>query len=185
MLLYGREHIETLRARVLLAEVHAAQRNNAVLHEELLQLLPAAREVVTQEPELLVRVLKAQTDLAIEEGRFDEGEAPVREAFELAQRTLGPRHPTTVGASTLLAEAVMFADGPPDAVMKEAQRGLDFALAAYDGREDSPRVIQMRDVHLRALDAWAATTKPSPKAIGSSPARPKRSAQRAVPSPTQ
>ena len=152
MLLYGREHIETLRARVLLAEVHAAQRNNAVLREELLQLLPAAREVVTQEPELLVRVLKAQTDLAIEEGRFDEGEAPVREAFELAQRTLGPRHPTTVGASTLLAEAVMFAGGPPDAVMKEAQRGLDFALAAYDGREDSPRVIQMRDVHLRALD---------------------------------
>jgi eukaryotic-like serine/threonine-protein kinase len=153
VLLYGREHVETLRARVLLAEVHAAQRNNAALREELPKLEPAARKVVAQEPELLVRVLKARTDLAIEEARYDDGEAPVREAFELAQRTLGPRHPTTVGASTLLAEAVMFAGKPPDVVMKEAERGLEFALAAYDGREDSPRVIQMRDVHIRALDA--------------------------------
>jgi serine/threonine-protein kinase len=153
VLLYGREHIETLRAQVLLAEVHAAQRNNATLREELPTLEPAAREVVAQDPELLVRVLKAKTDLAIEEARYADGEAPVREAFELALRTLGSKHPTTVGASTLLAEAVMFAHGPPDAIMQEAQRGLDFALAAYDGREDSPRVIQMRDVHIRALDA--------------------------------
>jgi serine/threonine-protein kinase len=152
VLLYGREHIETLRARVLLAEVHAAQRNNATLREELPTLEPVAREFVAQEPELLVRMLKAKTDLAIEEARFSDGEAPVREAFELALRTLGPKHPTTVGASTLLAEAVMFGRAPPDAVMKEAQRGLDFALAAYDGRADSPRVIQMRDVHIRALD---------------------------------
>lgn len=152
VLLYGQEHIETLRARVLLAEVHAAQRNNAALREELPKLEPAARKIVVQEPELLVRVLKAQTDLAIEEARYDEGEAPVREAFELALRTLGPRHPATVGASTLLAEAVTFSDATPEATMAEAQRGLDFALAAYDGREDNPRVIQMRDVHLRALD---------------------------------
>ncbi|HKU14975.1 MAG TPA: serine/threonine-protein kinase [Steroidobacteraceae bacterium] len=149
---YGREHIETLRARVLLAEVHAAQRDNAALARELPQLLPAARAVVGQDPELLVRVLKAQTDLAIESARFDDAEAPVREAFDLAQRTLGPRHPTTVSASTLLAEAVMFSTAAPEAVMDEAQRGLDFALAAYDGHEDSPRVIQMRDVHVRALD---------------------------------
>ena len=153
VLLYGQEHIETLRARVLLAEVHAAQRNNAALREELPKLEPAARNVVAQEPELLVRVLKARTDLAIEEARYDEVEAPVREAFQLALRTLGPRHPTSVAASTLLAEAVMFSSAPPDVVMKEAQRGLEFALAAYDGREDNPRVIQMRDVHIRALDA--------------------------------
>jgi serine/threonine-protein kinase len=153
VVLYGREHIETLRARVLLAEVHAAQRNNDTLREELATLEPAAREVVAQEPELLVRVLKAKTDLAIEETRYADGEAPVREAFELALRALGPKHPTSVGASTLLAEAVMFAGRSPDEVMQEAQRGLDFALAAYDGREDSPRVIQMRDVHIRALEA--------------------------------
>jgi hypothetical protein len=157
VLLYGQEHVETLRARVLLAEVHAAQRNNAALREELPQLLPAARAVIAQEPELLVRVLRSQTDLAIEESRFDEAEAPVREAFELALRTLGPRHPTTVAASTLLAEAVMFGGAPPEVVMKEAQRGLDFALAAYDGREESPRVIQMRDVHVRALEVMGRT----------------------------
>ena len=156
-LVYGQEHVETLRARVLLAEVHAAQRNNAALREELPQLLPAARKVVADEPELLVRVLKAQTDLAIEEGRYKECEAPVREAFELALRTLGPRHPTTVGASTILAEAVMFAGASPEVFMAEAQRGLDFALAAYDGRENSPRVIQMRDVHLRALEQVGRT----------------------------
>ncbi len=157
MLLYGQEHVETLRARVLLAEVHAAQRNNAALRQELPQLLPAARKVVADELELLVRMLKAQTDLAIEEGRYKEGEAPVREAFELALRTLGPRHPTTVGASTLLAEAVMFAGASSEVVMAEAQRGLDLALAAYDGRENSPRVIQMRDVHLRALEGMGRT----------------------------
>jgi eukaryotic-like serine/threonine-protein kinase len=151
ILLYGEKHVETLRARVLLAEVHAAQRDIAALREELPKLLPAARAVVAQEPELLVRVLKAQTDLAIEEGRFDAGVAPVREAFELASSTLGPRHPTTVAASTLLAEAVMFSGAPDEAVMAEAQRGLEFALAAYDGRENSPRVIEMRDVHQRAL----------------------------------
>ena len=157
ILLYGQEHVETLRARVLLAEVHAARRNNAALREELPQLLPAARKVVADEPELLVRVLKTQTDLAIEEGRYKESEAPVREAFELALRTLGPRHPTTVVASTLLAEAVMFTGASNEVVMAEAQRGLDFALAAYDGRENSPRVIQMRDVHLRALEGMGRT----------------------------
>ncbi|HEY7641255.1 MAG TPA: serine/threonine-protein kinase [Steroidobacteraceae bacterium] len=151
--LYGQEHLETLRARVLLAEVHAARRNNAALRQELPQLLAAARAVVAQEPELLIRMLKAQTDLAIEESRFDEGEAPAREAFQLALRTLGPRDALTVGASTLQAEAVMFSRAPPEVVLAEAQRGLDFALAAYDGREDNPRVIQMRDVHIRALDA--------------------------------
>ena len=150
-LLYGREHVETLRARVLLAEVHAARRDNAALRAELPDLLSAARKVATEQPELLVRVLKAQTDLAIEEGRNKEGEAPVREAFDLALRTLGPKHPTTVAASTLLAEAVMFSSAPDETVMVEAQRALDFALAAYDGRENSPRVIQARDVHLRAL----------------------------------
>ncbi len=153
VLLYGQEHIETLRARVLLAEVHAARRNNAALRQELPPLLAAARRVVAQEPGLLVRVLKAQTDLAIEESRFAEGEAPAREAFQLALRTLGPRDPLTVGASTLQAEAVMFGRAPPEVTMAEAQRGLDFALAAYDGREDNPRVIQMRDVHIRALQA--------------------------------
>jgi serine/threonine-protein kinase len=155
VLLYGEEHVETLRARVLLAEVHAAQRNNDALRQELPRLEPSARKVIAQQPELLVRVLKAKTDLAIEEARFDDGVAPVREAFELALRTLGPKHPTTVGASTLLAEAVMFGDAPPEDIMKEAQRGLEFALAAYDNREDNPRVIQMRDVHIRALDAVA------------------------------
>jgi eukaryotic-like serine/threonine-protein kinase len=153
LLLYGQDHVETLRARVLLAEVHAARRNNAALRAELPALLSGARKVVTQEPELLVRVLKAQTDLAIEESRFDQGEAPVREAFQLALSTLGPRHPLTVAASTLRAEAVMFGGATPEATMAEAQRGLDFALAAYDGREDNPRVIQMRDVHIRALEA--------------------------------
>jgi len=153
VLLYGQEHTETLRARVLLAEVHAAQRDNDSLRKELPTLETAAREVVAQEPELLVRVLKAKTDLAIEEARFEDGAAPVREAFELALRTLGPKHPTTVGASTLLAEAVMFSGAQPELIMKESQRGLDFALAAYGGREDGPRVIQMRDVHIRALEA--------------------------------
>jgi eukaryotic-like serine/threonine-protein kinase len=151
-LLYGPDSLETLRSRVLLAEVHSARRDNAALHRELQKLLSLARSVVTQEPELLVRALKIQTDLAIEEGRFAEAESPVREALALAERTLGPHHPTTVSASTLLAEAVMFAGAPADVVMEEAQRGLDLALAAYNGRKDSPRVIQMRDVYVRALD---------------------------------
>jgi hypothetical protein len=112
VLLYGQEHTETLRARVLLAEVHAAQRDNDSLRKELPTLEPAAREVVAQEPELLVRVLKAKTDLSIEEARFEDGEAPVREAFELALRTLGPKHPTTVGASTPATSVVETAPRP-------------------------------------------------------------------------
>jgi tetratricopeptide (TPR) repeat protein len=158
-LLYGREHVETLRARVLLAEVHAARRNNAALRDELAHLLAAARKVVAEQPELLIRVLKTQTDLAIEEGRNQDGEAPVREAFELALRTLGPRHPTTVATSTLLAEAVMFGNAPAEILMEESQRALDFALAAYDGRENNPRVIQARDVHLRALESMGRTNE--------------------------
>jgi tetratricopeptide (TPR) repeat protein len=156
-LLYGRDHVETLRARVLLAEVHAAQRDNAALREELPQLLPVARKVAEQHPDLLVRVLRAQTDLAIEEGQTKGCDAPVREAFELALRTLGPKNPTTVVTSTLLAEAVMFTNPPDEVIMVEAQRALDFALAAHEGRENSPHVIRARDVHLRALEYLGRT----------------------------
>src|SRR5262249_53049707 len=95
---FGPGDRETLRARVQLAEVHAAQRNNAKLRPEVAELLPRTREVVDREPDLLVRMLKASADLAIEEARFGEGEAPATEAFELARVRLGERHPLTVAA---------------------------------------------------------------------------------------
>jgi eukaryotic-like serine/threonine-protein kinase len=148
---FGPVHRETLRARVLLAEVHAAQRDNAKLRPEVAELLPLARAAAGDEPDLLVRMLKASADLAIEEGRFPEGAAPAQEAFQLARTRLGETHPLTAAASTLYVEALLFAGAPVDQQLAEARRGLDLALAVSGGHPDSPRVIQMRDVYVRIL----------------------------------
>ncbi|MEO8019420.1 MAG: serine/threonine-protein kinase [Pseudomonadota bacterium] len=147
----GATSLATLRARVVLAEVYAARRDNPKLRAELAEVLPRARTAAHEHPELLVRALRASSDLAIEESRFAESLAPAREAFELARRRLGERDWLTVGASTGLVEAELFARVPTDEQLREAERGMRLVLAATGGREDSPRAIQMRDIRVRIL----------------------------------
>jgi serine/threonine-protein kinase len=149
--LYGPAHEETLRARVVLAEVHAARRDNARLRPDVDELLPRARAVSGAHPDLLVRMLKVSADLAIEESRYADAAAPAEEAFRLSQARLGERHHLTVLASTLYVEALMFARAPLEVLMAEGRRGLDLALEVSGGQPDSPRVIQMRDVYVRIL----------------------------------
>jgi serine/threonine-protein kinase len=147
----GPLHEDTLRARVVLAEVYAAQRDNPALRAELDTLLPQIRAAGARYPDLLARSLRASSDLAIEEGRFADGAAPAAEAFEVARTRLGPMHPVTVAVSTAYVEALLFSSAPLEQSMREADRALKLALDSSDGREDSPRVIQIRDVRVRLL----------------------------------
>jgi eukaryotic-like serine/threonine-protein kinase len=147
----GPEHVETLRARVLLAEAYAAQRDNPRLRAELDSLLPLLRLHAGAVPELYARALRSSGDLAIEEGRYDEAAAPMREAFALARRELGERHPVTVTLSTAYAESLIFAQAPIAEQLREADRALALALAVSEGNENSPRVLQMRDIRVRML----------------------------------
>ena len=146
---FGADDERTLRARVQLAEVHAAQRDIGNLRPEVAELLPMTRAAGI--PDLQVRMLKASTDLAIEESRYAEGAAPAQEAFELARSQLGETHPLTVAASTLYVEALFFAQAPREKLVSEADRGLALALAVSGGQEASPHVLQMRDVYVRII----------------------------------
>ena len=150
-LTYGPDQVETLRARVLLAEVHAARRDNAALGKDVEELVPRTRALAAAHPDLLVRMLKASADLAIEETRYADALAPAGEAFRLASARLGAHHSVTVAASTLYVEALLFANGPVEPLVAEARRGMDLALEAGGGHADNPRVIQMRDVYVRVL----------------------------------
>ena len=148
---YGRDHVRTLRLRVLLMDVSSSRRDSAALQRELDQLLPLVRSLGNDEPELLVRVLTNSAHLAFEQGRPVEAEAPAKEAFELSARELGAHHPLTVAASSLLAESYVFGDRRVDVVLAETQRALELALEAHQGRADHATVIRMREVRGRAL----------------------------------
>jgi hypothetical protein len=121
------------------------------LRAELATLIPLARaQVADAEP--LIRALKNQGFLAFTEGRTEEMAAPVREAFEIGRKKLGEHNPLTVEASTSLAESYLVSfKAPREEMLKETERGLKFALAAYGEQSDHAQVIRSREVRARAL----------------------------------
>ena len=98
-----------------------------------------------------MRALENRAKLAIEEVRRDEAIRDARAAFELARKRLGERDPRTVTSAVLLAEAHQYGDRDVAQALREAERGLQFALQAFGGQADHPHVIYARDVRGRAL----------------------------------
>ncbi len=151
--IHGETHLHTVRARVMLADVYNARRDTDKLGAQLEELLPLAQAVEQQDVEPLVMLKIYSGDYEIERGQYKAATLAASEALELARGRLGDRHPLTVQASTLRAEAMHFevqGTGSMQAV-EDSDRGLAFALAAYPDRPDHPQVLYMRNVRGRAL----------------------------------
>ena len=81
-----------------------------------------------------MRALENRAKLAIEEVRRDEAIRDARSRLRAARKRLGERDPRTVTSAVLLAEAHQYGDRDVAQALREAERGLQFALQAFGGQ---------------------------------------------------
>ncbi len=148
---FGGDDAYSLQARVLLAEVKSVRRDAAAAREALRELVPAARRHIERNPEILVRALKLESDVAIELGEFDRMRGPVREAVSVARAQLGRDHPLTDAVCALLAETYVLRTDDIDEMLRETDTALRDTLASHPDRPDHAQVLRMREIRSRAL----------------------------------
>ncbi len=153
------EHPQRLRARLLNAEVYFARGRDRELGEALEQLMPSLERGERTQPADLVRALECRARLALEEVRPEAGRRDAQRAFELALARLGERDGRTVDSAVLLAESYQYGERDFERALQEAERGLSFALRAYEGQPAHPHVIAARDVYGRALCRAGQSTR--------------------------
>ena len=141
---------QTLRARVLMAEVDRFRGRTEKQGENLATLLPLLRRDPAASPEDLVEALANKAHLAIDEGRFGEAEAAAKEAFEVSAAKFGERHPYTVALTGLMAISYL-RNQKPDLAMEAAERRyrLNFELHGHNPKD--PRIIDARAGYAGAL----------------------------------
>jgi serine/threonine-protein kinase len=149
--LYGPGHARTLQLRALYTDVLTNRGDTDALARELSELNRLTRGREDVDAESRVRLLKNRANLAFETGDYDQAAPRAREAFELALRTLGPRHALTVTASSLLAEAQVFGFKDLNEMLADTERGLQFVVTAYPDQPTHSQIIRMREVRGRAL----------------------------------
>jgi serine/threonine-protein kinase len=141
-------HYETLRARVLMAQIHRYRGRTKEARAELDQLVPLLRERTSADVKDLVVGLESQALLAIDEGKYDEAVSVAREATELGVAKLGERHSETAASSIILALAYVAAK-KPELALDAAELAQRRALAAHGSKH--PRIIEATSVYGRAL----------------------------------
>jgi eukaryotic-like serine/threonine-protein kinase len=145
------DHVQRLRARLLHTDVLFARARGPELRAELEALIPRLEAQAQSQPADLVRALENRARLALMEVKPADGLRDAQRAFYLAQARLGDQDGRTVDSAVLLAEAYQYGPRDAKASLREAERGLSFALAAYIGQPNHPHVIYARDVFGRAL----------------------------------
>jgi len=148
---FGGSDAYSLQARVLLAEIRSVQRDAAGARAALVEIVPAARVHLESHPEILVRALKLQTDVAIELGEYDKARAPVSEAVAIGKARLGPAHPLTEAVAVLLAESYIYQNDSPDESMRAIEATLAETRALHPQRPDHPQILRMREIRARML----------------------------------
>jgi serine/threonine-protein kinase len=146
----GADHLETLRARVLLTPVYRFRGQTKEMGTELDRLLPLLRAKPAAFAEHLVVALKNKAHLEIDEGRYAEAERAAREALDVGIERLGDRHPETVAAFLMVALTYQFSRSA-EAALLASERAYRIAIAAYPGMARHPRVIEGRLLYGRAL----------------------------------
>jgi serine/threonine-protein kinase len=147
----GPAHLQNLRARLLLTDVHRHRGNTREMREPLAALIGQLKPIAEERPEEYVRALMNTAHMEIDDGRPDAAIRAAAEAFALAAARFGERDPRTVDASTLLAESQQYETLTPQAALAAAERGMRFAEAARRDQPAHPQVIYMREVYARAL----------------------------------
>jgi tetratricopeptide (TPR) repeat protein len=141
-------HPETLRARVMMAQIHRYRGRAAEARAELDQVVPVLRERAAIDVKDLVVSLESQAMLAIDEGKYDAAVSIAREATELSTLRLGERHAETAASSIILALAYVYAK-QPQLALEAAELAQRRALAAHGSKH--PRIIEATSVYGRAL----------------------------------
>jgi serine/threonine-protein kinase len=146
----GRDHPQTLRARVLMTPVRRFQGRTIEMRAELAQLLPILRATRGPLTEDLILALRNQAHVEIDEGRYQEAERAAQEAVEASLGTLGTEHPETVAALLMRAYAYQFSR-PADAALAVSEDAYKAALRVFHDQPNHPRNIEGRLLYGRAL----------------------------------
>ena len=150
---FGGADAYSLQAQVLLAEIKSVRRDAAGAREALRLLLPAARGLQETNPEILVRALKLQTDVAIELGEYENLRASAGEAVSVAKARLGSDHPLTEAVAVLLAETYVYDPQSDAEALRAIEAILDEMRALHPLRPDHPQILRLREIRARMLDS--------------------------------
>ncbi|HSB19941.1 MAG TPA: protein kinase [Anaeromyxobacteraceae bacterium] len=146
----GALHPMTLRARVALLEPRRMLGKTRELQEEIAALSPHLERIARESPRDRIKVVEHEAHLALDEGRYADGERFAREAFDLAAQALGERDEYTGALSGLLSVAYSFTHKRAEA-LEAAERALRSALAVHDDDPRHPGVVDARMSHGHAL----------------------------------
>jgi serine/threonine-protein kinase len=146
----GESDPQTLRARVLMAEVHRIRGRMSEARIELERLAAVLQPREAELAEDVVLALKSQAYLEQELGRYEASESLTQRAVEIATRRLGDQHPETVGALLARAYIYQFSRGPAMA-LEAAEQVYQTAKVVYRDQPRHPRIIEGHLVYGRAL----------------------------------
>jgi serine/threonine-protein kinase len=146
----GENDPQTLRARVLMTQVHLIRDRLDEARAEFDRLAAFLRPREDVLAEDLVLALKNQAYLEQEGGRYEVAEALTQEAVDIGMRRLGREHPETVGALLARAYVYQYSRGPASA-LEAAERAYRMAAVVYADFPRHPRIIEGQMVYGRAL----------------------------------
>jgi serine/threonine-protein kinase len=150
--LFPPDHIEVLRARLLLAD---ALRFRNALDEMRTELVEVRRVLAPQQHEYPRDYLSSQsalTALEIEAVRYEAAVASAREGVSVAKRYFGANSIEYGRALRGLSEALGFARQAPEAA-RTARESFDAVLAVHGGNHAHPDVVVSRVILSSALAA--------------------------------
>ena len=139
-------HAESLRARILMAQIHRYRGRTSEARSELNEVVPLLR--ATADTKDLVVGLDSQAMLSIDEGKYEDAISSAREAVQLSDAKLGERHPDTAASAIILALAYVAAK-KPELALETAELAQRRAIAAHGTKH--PRIIEATSVYGRAL----------------------------------
>jgi serine/threonine-protein kinase len=145
------DHPQSLRAHLLMAEVHQYRGRSAEMKHEIDLVMPPLRRNPEANKLNLILALKTQASWAIDAGHYPEAKSAAQEAFALSQRELGRGDPMTIDCASMTAMSLMYGGYPPDAAIAPAEQAFQMASELYRDQPRHPRMIDARDAYGRAL----------------------------------
>jgi len=146
----GAQHLQTLRAHRLLAQVYRARGDPDRSLVELGKALPALTRRPGDNPEEAVAGLMDQAGLMMDKGRFDEALTTMGRVLALTEALPGDWSAQNVVAWKLLAEGFEYKRDKPKA-LDAAERAYTLATALYQEKGGHPDLINTRLMYARQL----------------------------------
>jgi len=147
---FAADHIEVLRARLLMAQVMRFRSDFSGMRAELAAIRPLLEKARDSYPLDYLGAQAAQTNLEIEEVRYADALASAHAAVAIAERHFGRDSVEYAGTLRALSQAYVFA-GEPDKGLESARQSFERLLAAHEGNTRHPQVIESRVILARVL----------------------------------